>query len=114
RAGAASVYAGLAAGILVAAQGALAELDRMGVALPGMLLPLRFPYDPSLVIALSNIASFGVGAIVCLLVPARQRDPRLSATLWDLRRTSGDAEGENLARFEPQGGAFPVTSELRE
>jgi SSS family solute:Na+ symporter len=103
RARAAGVYAGLVAGVIIPAWGAMDRLIGLGLPLPAFLQHARFPFHPYLVIVCSNAAAFLVGYGVCRLLP-----PPVSgsgATLWDLR--SAQPERDNLpgADGDPNGPA---------
>ncbi len=111
RASAAGIYAGLAAGVLITAWGAMNQFARLGIPIPEAIWALRPPFHPWLVIACSNVGSFAVGLVVSLLAPADPQHRWTSLTLWDLR--SGDVEREDLTGGEREGGAVPVGSELR-
>lgn len=95
RAHALGVYVGLATGILVTAWGTLdkllinpriEELTKLGHPVPTLLSTLDFPFHTYLVIVCSNIASFVIGYIACLVLPdISKRDPT-GLTIWDSPR----------------------------
>jgi SSS family solute:Na+ symporter len=86
------IYVGLIAGVLVTAWGTIEKLGELGLPIPEFLAALQFPGHTFLVIVCSNVASFAVGYLACVLLPDAEK--RRSLTVWDLR--SRDAEGEDL------------------
>jgi solute:Na+ symporter, SSS family len=79
------IYIALAAGILMTAWGSLGELGNAGLPLPEFLRKIPFPFHTYLLVACSNLASFAVGYVACLLVPDHAKREGPALTLWDLR-----------------------------
>jgi len=85
RAHARGAYVGLLTGALISAWGVIDQLVAYGLPLPEVIKTHPFPLHPFVIVACSNLASFVVGYLACLIIPPKKGHPSTGATVWDLK-----------------------------